>query len=112
MAAQDSLTRAELKKLPRARRHRRAARELFYRRRGERAAPRSGRYFYTRRHATKEKSVVYWKQGKQGAEKVLFDPNEWSTDGSVSLGGWDISWDGKTVAYRSGRTTPTRRRSI
>jgi prolyl oligopeptidase len=100
MTAQDTLTRAELKKL--GERDAIAARlkELFYIDAVYAPRHRSGRYFYTRRHATKEKSVVYWKQGKKGAEKVLFDPNEWSTDGSVSLGGWQVSWDGKTVAYQ------------
>ena len=39
---------------------------------------RKGRYFYTRKHADKEKTIVYWKQGENGAEKVLFDPNTWS----------------------------------
>ena len=37
-------------------------------------------------------------KGKTGDEQVLFDPNEWSKDGSVSLGGWQVSWDGKLVA--------------
>ncbi len=36
---------------------------------------RGSRYFFTRRHANKEKSVVYWKEGADGAEKVLLDPN-------------------------------------
>ncbi len=60
---------------------------------------RKGRYFYTRKHATKEKTVVYWKVGKDGAEQVLFDPNTWSADGSSGLGGWWPSRDGKFVAY-------------
>ncbi|HZF54385.1 MAG TPA: prolyl oligopeptidase family serine peptidase [Polyangiaceae bacterium] len=100
MEAQDSLTRAELKKLPERDAIAARLKELFYIDAVYSPRHRKGRYFYTRRHATKEKSVVYWKQGKQGAEKVLFDPNEWSKDGSVSLGGWQVSWDGKTVAYQ------------
>jgi prolyl oligopeptidase len=60
---------------------------------------RHGRYFYTRKHADKEKMIVYWKQGETGAEKVLFDPNQWSTDGSKGLGAWSPSWDGRYVAY-------------
>jgi prolyl oligopeptidase len=43
--------------------------------------------------------IVYWKQGEAGAEKVLFDPNEWSTDGSKGLGVTSASWDGRYVAY-------------
>ena len=55
--------------------------------------------FLQRRYATREKSVVTWKDGKSGEEKVLFDPNTWSKDGSASLGGWQPSWDGSRVAY-------------
>jgi prolyl oligopeptidase len=60
---------------------------------------RNGRYFYTRKHVDKEKTIVYWKQGETGAEHVLFDPNQWSSDGSKGLGVWSPSWDGKYVAY-------------
>ncbi|MGZ6971170.1 MAG: prolyl oligopeptidase family serine peptidase, partial [Thermoanaerobaculia bacterium] len=28
------------------------------------------------------------------------DPNTWSADGSASLGGWEVSWDGTRVAYQ------------
>jgi len=58
-----------------------------------------GRYFYTRKHADKEKTIVYWKQGETGAEQVLFDPNQWSEDGSKGLGAWAPSRDGAYVAY-------------
>src|SRR5262249_6252908 len=60
---------------------------------------RGERYFYRKRVATKEKAIVAWKQGKDGEEAVLFDPNEWSKDRNVALGTWQVSWDGKTVAY-------------
>lgn len=74
--------------------------ELFYydaisppRRRGD-------RLFFTRRHADKEKSIVYWRTEHDGGEEqVLFDPNAWSADGSVSLGVWVPSHDGRFVAY-------------
>ena len=32
-------------------------------------------------------------------EHVLLDPNTFSKDGTVSLGGWSVSWDGKKVAF-------------
>ena len=100
MKAQDALTRTRLAAL--SERTALAARfkELFYVDTISAPRHRKGRYFYTRRHANKEKAVVYWKEGKDGAEKVLFDPNGWSTDGSVGLGGWSVSWDGKRVAYQ------------
>jgi len=61
---------------------------------------RGGRFFYSRKHADKEKVVVYWKTGEHGDEKVLFDPNTWSEDGSKGLHGWYPSWDGAHVAYQ------------
>jgi prolyl oligopeptidase len=60
---------------------------------------RGGRVFYERRGATEEKAVLYWREGA-GPEKVLLDPNGWSKDGSTSLGGWEPSWDGRTVAFQ------------
>lgn len=99
MKAQDDLARGELKKLPERDAIAARLKELFYI--DSLSAPRhmGDRYFYTRRHANKEKAIVYWKAGKDGKEQVLLDPNGWSEDGSVSLGGWRVSWDGKTVAY-------------
>lgn len=100
MKAQDEFARTELHKLPERDAIAARLKELFYV--DSLGAPRhkGDRYFYTRRLASKEKAIVYWKKGKTGAEQVLFDPNTWSTDGSVSLGGWGVSWDGKTVAYQ------------
>jgi prolyl oligopeptidase len=59
---------------------------------------RSGLQFYTRRYKTKEKSILMVRP-EGGAERVLIDPNEMSPDGSVSMGNWFVSWDGKKVAY-------------
>lgn len=57
-------------------------------------------YFFQKRDAKSEKWVVYAREGKKGAEKAILDPNAWSQDGSVSLGGWKPSWDGKKVVYK------------
>ncbi len=100
MAAQDDHARAELAKLPqRAALAERMKSLLYYDSLG---APlhRKGRFFYTRKHADKEKTVAYWKQGERGTERVLFDPNTWSTDGTTGLGGWVPSHDGTRVAYQ------------
>jgi prolyl oligopeptidase len=59
-----------------------------------------GRLFWKRKLADKEKSLVLWKAGDKGAEKVLFDPNTWSTDGTVALGEWWPSPDGTHVVYQ------------
>jgi prolyl oligopeptidase len=59
----------------------------------------AGRWFFPKRDAGKEKFAVYWREGRDGPDRVLLDPNPWSADGSVSLGVWSVSYDGKTVAY-------------
>ncbi|XXY44210.1 hypothetical protein WME91_29805 [Sorangium sp. So ce269] len=43
---------------------------------------------------------MYWRQGKASEPRVLLDPNGWSPDGSVSLGSWLPSWDGRYVVYQ------------
>lgn len=59
------------------------------------------RFFYAKRAATSEKWVVYAREGSldKGAERALLDPNAWSKDGSVALGRWAASRDGKKIAY-------------
>ncbi len=100
MKAEDALARAELHKLPERDAIAARLKELFYVDAMGAPRHRGDRYFWSQRHATKEKVIAYWKQGKAGEAKVLFDPNGWSQDGSVSLGSWSVSWDGKRVAYQ------------
>ena len=99
VADQDAFARSYLAKLPG--RDALAARfkELFYIESAGTPAHFGSRWFYPRRDAGREKAIIYWREGKTGPEKVLLDPNAWSTDGSSSLGRWTISWDGKKVGY-------------
>jgi prolyl oligopeptidase len=99
MKVQDDYTRGELAKLPERDSLAARLKELFYYDAVGAPIHYNGRYFYSRKHANKEKTIVYWKQGEKGAEQVLFDPNTWSDDGSKSLHGWSISHDGRHVAY-------------
>ena len=99
MDDQDKYTRGELAKLPGRAELIERLKKLFYYDAISAPVHRKGRFFYTRKHADKEKTIVYWKQGETGAEQVLFDPNTWSADGSAGLGGWWPSLDGKYVAY-------------
>ncbi len=100
MADEDTLARAELGKRPGRDALAARLRELFYVDSVGAPVHRGARYFWSKRDAQKEKAIVYWRDGKTGAEKVLLDPNAWSTGGAnVALGGWWPTWDGKTVAY-------------
>jgi prolyl oligopeptidase len=99
MHAQDAYARAELAKIPGRAELVDRLKQLFYFDAIGAPLHRKGRFFFTRKHADKEKTIVYWRQGEHGAEKVLFDPNTWSDDGTKGLGGWWPSHDGKYVAY-------------
>ncbi len=100
---QNALTRGYMAALPR--RDALAARfkELFYVESAGTPRHVGNRLFYPRRDAGKEKAAIYWRARDPGhpagPEHVLLDPNTWSADGSVSLGVWSVSYDGKKVAY-------------
>jgi prolyl oligopeptidase len=100
MQAQATFAREKLAVLPE-----RAAlvtrfRELFDIERVGAPAKRQERYFWTQKDAGKEKDAVLYREGKKGAPSVLLDPNTWSADGSVSLGSYSVSHDGRYVAYQ------------
>jgi prolyl oligopeptidase len=99
MKDEDALARGYLAKLPERDAIAARLKELYYI--DSLSAPhrRQNRFFYGRRLSTKEKRIVYWKEGKTGAEKTLLDPNVWTSDGSETLGGWWAAWDGQKVAY-------------
>lgn len=99
MNVQDRYARDYLAKLPGREALAKRFRELYYLDTISAPRHRKGRYFYTRRHADKEKAIVYWKQGMDGKEQVLLDPNKMSKDGSTSLGVWVPTRDGKRVAF-------------
>jgi prolyl oligopeptidase len=100
LAAQDKLARAKLDALPDRAAILARLKELSYVDSQTTPVSRGGRLFYTRRAGTQEKSVLYFRSGKAGAEHLLIDPSTWSTDGSSSLHEWSVSWDGKRIAYK------------
>ncbi|EPX59043.1 Prolyl endopeptidase [Cystobacter fuscus DSM 2262] len=99
MRAQDAFTREHLARAPGRDALRRRFTELFYVESVSAPAVRGERYFYVRTHKDKEKAVLYWREGEKGEERVLLDPNTWSADGTVSLGLWSPSWDGRKLAF-------------
>jgi len=60
---------------------------------------RGGRYFYNKRLATQNQSVIYMRAGLSGKEEALIDPNQMSADQTTSAGVVDITDDGKWIAY-------------
>jgi prolyl oligopeptidase len=100
MEAQDAFARRALAALPGRDALAGRLRELLYLEGLGVPIRRGARYFFARRRASQEKAVVCWRDGADGAERVLLDPNAWSADGSASLGDWSVSWDGTRIAYQ------------
>jgi prolyl oligopeptidase len=98
-AAQDALARSTLAKLPGRQVIADRMKQLLYLESTGMPQHAGNRWMYSRKDAGKEKAIVYWREGRTGTEKVLLDPLGWSSDGSVSLGEWTPSLDGKKVAY-------------
>jgi len=62
-------------------------------------AVRDGRYFFSKRLADQEQSVIYMRQGLNGPDVVLVDPNAMSKDHTMSASITAVSRDGKMLAY-------------
>ncbi|HEX5271023.1 MAG TPA: hypothetical protein VFW33_11065, partial [Gemmataceae bacterium] len=96
---ENALTRSVLDKLP--------GRERIHHRLGElleidslgTPVPRGDRLFNLARQGKQNQPVLYVRDRKGGAERVLLDPNELAADGSVALDWWYPSRDGKLLAY-------------
>lgn len=97
--AQNEYTQSILGRLP--------GRELLKRRLGELLkidvtglpVERNGRYFFLKRLANQELSVLYMRQGFQGRDEVLVDPHPMSPDRTVSVALVNVSEDGRLLLY-------------
>ncbi|MBN1447608.1 MAG: S9 family peptidase [Bacteroidetes bacterium] len=58
-----------------------------------------GRYYYTRLRGSEELPVLCMREGHDGREHVLVDPDLLSADHEISVEYMDISHDGKMIAY-------------
>ena len=60
---------------------------------------RGGRYFFSKRLADQELSVLYVREGIDGNDRVLLDPHPLSEDHTTSVELQDVSHDGELVVY-------------
>ena len=60
---------------------------------------RGGRYFYSKRRADQDLSVLYVRKGRTAPEEVLVDPHPMSPDKTVSVSLSDVSLDGSLIAF-------------
>jgi prolyl oligopeptidase len=61
--------------------------------------PRRGRYFYQKRSSGQEQPVLYVREGRHGADRVLLDPAGLSPDAATALDWFYPSPDGRLLAY-------------
>jgi len=61
--------------------------------------PRNGRYFFTKRLADQDLSVIYMRRGTDGQDVVLIDPHTMSDDLTTSVNIVAVSKDGTILAY-------------
>ena len=59
----------------------------------------AGKYFFSKNDGLQNQSVLYWSDAYDGELRVLINPNLWSEDGTVALGGGQVSEDGRYYAY-------------
>jgi prolyl oligopeptidase len=58
-----------------------------------------GRYFYTRNSGLQNLSPLYVRDGLEGSERLLVDPNGFSGDVTQALAQWEPSEDGRYLLY-------------
>lgn len=58
-----------------------------------------GRYFYSRRSGGQNQPIVYMREGHDGEDRQLLDPNGMSDDGTTTVDWYVPSTDGKLLAY-------------
>ena len=56
-------------------------------------------YFYTRREGMQNQPILYVREGLNGEDRILVDPNQLASDGTVALDWFEPSDKGKYVAY-------------
>jgi prolyl oligopeptidase len=60
---------------------------------------RAGRYYLAKNDGLQNHFVIYVMDRLDGPQRELLNPNRWSEDGTVALGGMAFSQDGQYVAY-------------
>ncbi len=56
-------------------------------------------YFFTENSGLQNQAMLYVQKGLTGTKRVVVDPNALSADGTVALGPWNATENGKYLAY-------------
>lgn len=105
VTAENEVTQNYLSKLPSRGPMRDKLEELWNYARYDLPVQRGGKYFFTHNDGLQNQSVLYVAPADAAADKVseqrrvLIDPNTLSEDGTMALGSWHPSDDGRLLAY-------------
>jgi len=97
--AQNKVTFAWLAQLPHREPLRKRLTELWNYERFGLPVKRGGRYFFTRNDGLQNQNSIYVTDSLDAQPRLLIDPNQLSADGTIALTNWEVSDDGKLLAY-------------
>ncbi|MCK4703373.1 S9 family peptidase, partial [Candidatus Bathyarchaeota archaeon] len=97
--AQNRVTFGYLEKVPARQRIREKMTELWDFEKYGIPFKRGERYFYTYNDGLRNQPVLLWMEDPDEEPRELLDPNKLSEDGTVALTGYDVSEDGRLLAY-------------
>jgi prolyl oligopeptidase len=97
--AQNQFTRSMLDELPNRGAIRKRLEELLTVGTISTPAVRGQRYFYTKREGKQNQPILYVRDGRDGADRMLIDPNSLTADATVALDWWSPSRDGRRLAF-------------
>ncbi len=101
---QNRVTRRYLKTIPARDKIKARLTELYDNERFNVPFRMGGRYFYTKNDGLQNQSVLYTTESLNKEARILLDPNQFSTDGTVALSGYEVSDDGNLLAYGISRS--------
>ena len=99
VAAQNRVTAAWLSAIPEREEIRQRLTQIWNYERYGLPVKEGGRYFFVKNDGLQNQSVLYVMEDLDGPARVLLDPNELSPDGTVALVAFNVSPDGRRVAY-------------
>ena len=99
VTAENRVTQAYLATLPARDVFKARLKQLFDYERFGVPVKKGGRYFYQHNSGLQNQSPLMVRDGLNGPERLLIDPNGWAKDGATALAEWVPSEDGKHVVY-------------
>ncbi|HBY59923.1 MAG TPA: S9 family peptidase [Solibacterales bacterium] len=99
VAAQNKVTFDYLSKIPFRDAVRRRLERLYNFPRYNAPFRRGELFFFYKNDGLQNQSVLYVQKGLDGTPEVLLDPNRWSADGTVRLGAFSLSKDGRYAVF-------------